>query len=110
MYKATRQEVDAAITSERHYQQVMWDGYNGEPDNPLEIGEFLVLLDEYVQQAKAEWCKERTKSESEAGSLHTVRKIGAIAVNCMRQHGAPGRMGFIVTPYTPEDAVIRNPI
>ena len=87
---ATREEVYDAVDSERSYQQTMWDGYNGEPDNPLEVGEFLTLLEEYVAQARATWCKERTKEAPD--SLNAVRKVAGIAVNCMEQHGAPHRV------------------
>jgi hypothetical protein len=82
----TREEVYAAIDSERAYQDGLWPV---DPNNPrLLIGEFLVLLDVYLRKAQEEWVVE---SKPEVNSLNTVRKIAGIAVNCMEQHGAPHR-------------------
>ncbi len=88
---ADRAEVYAAIDSERAYQRTVWFDYlenDTEHDNPLEIGEFLTLLAVYVRKAQDAWTVEK-KMEMEA--LARIRKIAAIAVNCMEQNGAPHR-------------------
>jgi hypothetical protein len=78
-----------AIDSERDYQDLHWpqDGRPGCP-NPLTIGEFVLLIEEYAARARIEWAAEK---KPEMRTLHIVRKIGGIAVNCMEQHGAPMR-------------------
>jgi len=81
--------VYAAIDSERRYQDRVWteSGSAGNP-NPLTIGEFLLLIEAYVAQARTDWSRE-PKPVREA--LHGLRKIAGIAVNAMEQHGAPVR-------------------
>ena len=87
--EATRDEVYAAIDGERSYQDSLW---RLEPDrtepNQLTIGEFVLMIEEYAAKARAEWIQEKKPEQS---TLHVMRKIGAIAVNCMEQHGAPPR-------------------
>ena len=89
MSKASRAEVYAAIEGERAYQDFLWpqDGQPGFP-NPLTIGEFVLLLEEYCARARLEWSYEK---KPEMRTLGVVRKIAGIAVNCMEQHGAPRR-------------------
>jgi hypothetical protein len=88
LYAATREEVFAAIDSEREYQQRVWAGADGEIDNPLTPGEFLTLLRVYLRKAEEAWVIEE---KPEVNTLDAVRKIAGIAVNCMEQHGAPHR-------------------
>jgi hypothetical protein len=84
-----RNEVYAAIDTERAYQNNLWpqDNRPGVP-NPLTIGEFLLLIEEYTTRARAEWTAEKKPEEK---TLHFIRKIAGITVNCMEQHGAPHR-------------------
>ncbi len=92
MIKFTRAEVYKAIDSERDYQDAKWPqgGQPGYP-NPLTIGEFLLLLEEYVAKGRAEWTNEK---RPEMRTLNVIRKCAGIAVNCMEQHGAPQREGY----------------
>ncbi len=84
-----RQEVYEAIDSEREYQDSLWPDHGGAlTGNPLTIGEFVLLLQEYVSQARGEWTIE---PKPEINTLNVMRKIAGIAVNCMEQHGAPKR-------------------
>jgi hypothetical protein len=77
-----------AIDSERDYQNQVWANHTNNGPNALSIGEFILLADEYVTQARQQWSKE---PRPERAALNTMRKIAAIAVNCMEQHGAPVR-------------------
>ena len=87
-----RSDIYAAIESERAYQNSLWkDPAHPEHSNPLEIGEFILLIEEYAMKARKEWSEE---SKPEVAALNTIRKIAGIAVNCMEQHGAPQREGF----------------
>ncbi len=90
----TRVAAYLAIDSERDYQDDRWP--HGQladrPEaNPLTIGEFLLLLEEYVARARAEWTAEKKPEEK---TLKVIRKCAGIAVNCMEQHGAPHREGY----------------
>lgn len=85
----TRTEVYAAIDTEREYQDHIWPQSEGaELSPPHTVGEDILLLDEYVQRARALWTEE---PKPESDTLNFIRKIAAIAVRCMEQHGAPKR-------------------
>lgn len=102
----TREEVYAAIDSELDYQASIWkDPENRETSNPLTVGEFVLLVEEYAARARQLWSSEpkelaRTNSGecyyTEVQTLEFMRKIAGIAANCMIQHGAPQREGFEV--------------
>lgn len=79
-----RNEVYKALDSERDYQDVVW------PDSAhLSIGDYLLMLEEYVFRGRREWVKEH---QPELNALEMIRKVGGIAVRCMEQHGAPIRV------------------
>ena len=84
-----REDVYAAIDTERDYQDAKWP-QDGRPEapNPLSVGEFLLLIEEYAAKARTEWANEKKPEER---TLREIRKIAGIAVNCMEQHGAPHR-------------------
>lgn len=85
----TRKEVYRVIDSEREYQDSLWpqDGRKGSP-NPLTVGEFLLLIENYTSQARTVWSHEKKPTRA---TLNTIRKIAGIVVNCMEQHGADPR-------------------
>ncbi len=87
MPKMTRQAVYDAIDTEREYQ----DGLTPDRRDKREMvtGEELVLLREYVDRAFANWTN--TPGVNPEITLHDFRKIAAIAVRCMENHGAPHR-------------------
>jgi hypothetical protein len=97
--KSTRQEVYAAIDQERAFQDTLWPGRECGTSNPLKIGEFILLVEEYAAKARTAWTKEKAP---EMEALDIVRKIAAIAVNCMEQHGAVPREGNNETPTSRE--------
>ena len=90
MSRTPRDEVYAVIDGERLYQDSLWtveeDGQT--VPNDLTIGEFILLLEDYVAEARKQWAQEK---KPEQRALNVVRKIAAISVNCMEQHGAPER-------------------
>lgn len=75
----TREDVYKLIDGERAYQETLW------PVNPLAEGEFIALLQDYVNQARVIWVKEPKPCQQTMG---IIRKIAAIAVNALEQHGA----------------------
>lgn len=77
----TRQEAFAAVDGELEYQLAKFG------ENPHEIDAFATyirqyskILDEVATQPSEPWEK-----------LTVMRKIAAIAIRCMEQHGAPKR-------------------
>ena len=88
----TRNEVYAAIDSERWYQDHLKKGRAANPTDGTRsiehsVGDFITMLSFYLREAQAAW----TVNPGDGPATHSIRKIAAIAVNCMEQHGAPRR-------------------
>jgi hypothetical protein len=84
----TRQEVYAAVDSERRYQS-KWDDV--ESQNIHTETEFVLFMEDYLMEAKhllARNAAEDVRKEV----LDTIRKVTAMGVACMEQHGAPQRV------------------
>lgn len=79
----TRQEVYQLIDGERDYQESRWE----RPRHNHTATEYLVYINHYIQQAFARVSTE----DGEEGALESLRKIAAIAVSAMEEHGAPAR-------------------
>lgn len=91
-HEIKRATVYAVIDSERAYQDRMWPvGETG-----LTVGESIVLLQQYVTQAVEQW----TSQVGDQAALHQIRKVAAIAVRCMENHGAPYRTGAEIARLT----------
>lgn len=85
----TRSETYDAIDSERDFQDsfVLPERQYFQTHT---LGEFILMLNQYAAQAQEKWTHHKT-GEDVPSSLHEVRKLAAIAVRCMEQHGAPFR-------------------
>jgi hypothetical protein len=83
-----RTEVYAALDSERDYQDQKW-GIPEDPSFPT-VTEFLTYMRDYTEEALHILSREPVP-EADQTALHNVRKVGALAVACMEQHGAPKR-------------------
>jgi hypothetical protein len=82
-----RQEVYVAIDGERAYQAIVCK------IEPRTIGDYLVILDTYLRKAKDAYLYEgKGEGNMSQSSLQQVRKIAAVAVSCMEDHGAPTRV------------------
>lgn len=85
-----RADVYAAIDSERDYQDNFViptrDYY---PTHTL--GEFVLMINQYAAQAMAKWTNHKDSALGDEASLHELRKVAALAVRAMEQHGAPHR-------------------
>jgi hypothetical protein len=87
----TRQEVYAAIDSEREYQDRVIANdparHDANVDADHSVGAYLTMLDSYLRKAQDAW----TDHAGHDKALDIVRKIAGIAVHCMEDHGAPPR-------------------
>lgn len=83
-----RDVVKRAIDIERSYQDELpsgrTDGSNKSPDD------YLVMFGTYLRRAEDGW----TNHPDNVQALDNIRKLGAIAVRCMEEHGAPHREGY----------------
>lgn len=76
--KVDRSEVYASIDRERDYQDRVW------PNEFTSVGDVILALEEYVTRARSVWAGEPAP---ETGALGMIRKVAAIAVRGMEQHG-----------------------
>lgn len=81
--KASLKEALGAIDTERDYQDWRWNASTTVTEGRHSVGEFLVFMDDYVREAKAQL------SAGDDLALHTIRKVAGLGVACMEQHGAP---------------------
>ena len=96
LHRSTRFEAYQAINGERDFQdRFVIPARLFRKTHTL--GEFIALISQYADQARAKWTRE--PDDYPAGridgfpeSLHEVRKIAALAVSCMEQHGSPRRL------------------
>lgn len=88
-----RSDVYAALDSERNYQNSKWrraDSNDPAGHNPHTITEWLSYMQFYVNEG----LKVQTLSHTEGAGLDFLRKVAALGVAGMEQHGAPAREGF----------------
>lgn len=87
----TRQEVYDALDSERSYQQRRWpgDASKGEANagRGHEIASWLCYMQSYLNEA----INLASHNSPETIALDAVRKVAAMGVACMEEHGAPKR-------------------
>lgn len=79
-----RSEVYKIIDEERDYQEWRWP----RPAHNHSITEYLVYMRHYVNKA----LDKVSTSDGDKVALEDVRKIAALAVACMEENGAVGRM------------------
>lgn len=84
-----RERVYDVIDGERAYQDAMKVGPDGRTDGRQKsVGDYLTLIRVYSAKADAAY----SGSPGDVPSLHEIRKIAAIAVQCMEVHGAHPRL------------------
>jgi hypothetical protein len=83
-------DVFNAIVSERVYQARKW-GIRQDDETFVErqhsVGDFLVYMRSYLDKAFAQ----ATNETDDFWPLEEIRKVAALAVACMEQHGASCR-------------------
>lgn len=85
-----RTEVYEAIDGERNYQDTRWNPDTTQSGGLHSVTEFLVYMQDYTAEALHYVSRNGDPKASEF-ALHNVRKVAALAVACMEQHGAPRR-------------------
>lgn len=76
-----KNEVIAAIESERSYQDQKW------PDHKHSVGEWLLIMEKCLNDAKFKWVTEK----GDVSALNEIRQVVAVGVAAMEQCGAPMR-------------------
>jgi len=86
-----RSEVYAAIDSERAYQDKRWNSETTTSDGFHSFEEWFVYIGDYVNEARHILSREN-KQDADIKVLHIMRKVAAMSVCAMEQHGAPRRI------------------
>ncbi len=76
--------VFAVIVDERRHQDKKWGTIQ---DHPHEVGSWLTILDQLVEDAKRAYMSQR----GDAGALDEIRQVVGVGVACMEQHGVVHR-------------------
>lgn len=76
--------VFSAIKEEREYQDIRWGTLE---ENPHEIAAYVLFIEQYVSVARTLL----TKGNNDSQVLDAVRKIAALGVACMEEHGVVRR-------------------
>lgn len=87
-----REAVYAAIDAERDYQNSLPPARSS--GSPHTVCGYLAMFDHYLRKAIDSWVTNDEHQGSFAGdyrALDNVRKLAAIVVRCMEEHGAPPR-------------------
>lgn len=91
-----RAEVYSAIDGERDYQLLQWGkaglnrgGPGGDGDVAHEVGAWLTFMRHYMNLADTA----TATSHDDTPCLHMIRKVVALGVACLEQHGCPRRAG-----------------
>lgn len=85
-----RKDVYAAIDTERDYQDRKWNPGTTSTGGQHSVTEFLVYMRDYVDEALHHVSRNPDPGAS-AVALDGIRKVTALGVACMEQHGAPRR-------------------
>ena len=73
-----RGNVFVAIEEEREYQESKWG------DNPHTVGEWLLIMEAELNEAKEAW----VKGSGDTDALCEILQVASVAVACMEQHNA----------------------
>lgn len=83
--KSTREQVYSAINSERDYQNARWGPTRSKGVHSIE--EFIAYCDDYLLEATHVLAR-KPMVEAYPEALPIIRKVAAMLVSCMEQHGA----------------------
>lgn len=84
--KSSRQEVYNAIDGERDYQATVWNETTTTSGGEHSMVEFLVYIQDYTTEALHVNTR-KPDQEANVFSQHSLRKIAALAVAALEQHG-----------------------
>ena len=81
-----RQEVYKAINSERNYQDQLWNESTTETEGKHSVTEWFVYAQNYCSEA-LHILSRKPDPEATEEAKHILRKVGAIMVAAMEEHG-----------------------
>lgn len=97
-----QEDVLAAVIGERTYQDRKWGTIE---EHPHEVGSWLTIMRQMLTDAERAYMSQR----GDLDALDELRKVVAVGVACMEQHGVPSRaaegrpLDAVVGHYTGDD-------
>lgn len=88
---AARHAVYAAIDDERAYQDTIWNDHTTTSGGLHSFEEWITYMEDYLAEAK-HILSRKCKQDADQTAAHIMRKVTAMGVACMEQHGAPWRV------------------
>jgi hypothetical protein len=85
-----RNDVYKIIDGERKYQDARWNSSTTTSEGFHSLEEWFVYIEDYVTEAK-HILSRNARQESDPLARSIMRKVAAMAVCAMEQHGAPPR-------------------
>lgn len=79
-----RKEVYSVVNDERVYQDRRWGTIE---ERPKQVGAWLTLMRHLLTKSESDWATSR----GDYDALDEIRKLVAVGVACMEQHGAVAR-------------------
>jgi hypothetical protein len=86
-----REDVYEVIDSERDYQDGKWNCQTTTSCGKHSLEEWFMYIEDYLNEAKHTLSR-LASPEAEKIAIHNVRKIAAMCVHAMEQHGCPSRV------------------
>ena len=80
--------VSGPLRSEFAYQMRRCEEEGWEHANKPSVAEEILMLEEYIARARLEW----TRNQGDEQALDVVRKVSALALRCLANHGCPPRV------------------
>ena len=90
---AIREDVYAAIDSERAYQETRWNSSTTTSHGQHSYEEWFTYIEDYIAEAK-HILSRGSAQDVDLPVAHILRKVTAMGVAAMEQRGAPRREGF----------------
>ena len=85
-----RKDVYKLIDGERDYQNIKWNSETTTSDGIHSVEEWIVYIEDYLDQAKHVLARE-SKQIADTIAMDIMRKVAAMAVCAIEQHGTSAR-------------------
>lgn len=85
-----RMDVYDVIDTEREYQQARWNEHTTVSGGKHSVEEWIMYIEDYLSEAK-HILSRGARQDTDKTAMGIMRKVAAMAVACMEEHGAEPR-------------------
>lgn len=90
---STREQVYRALDSERSYQADRWNEHTTMSKGFHSFSEWIAYMEDYLAEAKHILARMAVQ-DAQSQVTNIMRKVTAMGVAAMEEHGAPRREGY----------------